>query len=59
MFFRAKNGAEIIERIRIDESEAIQKYTALNHALVIVKTEVDYLLGWHKWRRTGKHSAAV
>ncbi len=50
MIFRANNGAEIIERIRIDESEAIKKYTALNHVLVIVKTEVDYLLGWHKWR---------
>ncbi len=50
MIFRAKNGAAIIERIRIDESEAIKKYTALNHVLVIVKTEVDYLLGWHKWR---------
>lgn len=50
MIFKASNGAEIIERIQIDEAEAIKKYTALNHALVIVKIDGDYLLGWHKWR---------
>ncbi len=36
MIFRANNGAEIIERIRIDESEAIQKYTALILILTII-----------------------
>lgn len=50
MIFRAGNGAEIIERIQIDEAEAVYKYPAVNHALVIVKMEGDYLLGWHKWR---------
>ena len=50
MIFKAKNGAEIIEKINIDENEAIGKYANLNHALVVVKIEDDYLLGWHKWR---------
>lgn len=50
MIFRAGNGAEILERIQIDEAEAMYQYPAVNHALVIVKMEGDYLLGWHKWR---------
>lgn len=50
MIFRAKNGAEIIERIQVDEAEALIKYPAINHALIIVKIEKDYLMGWHKWR---------
>ena len=50
MIFKAKNGAEILERIQIDEEEALNKYSNVNHALVIVKAGEDYLLGWHKWR---------
>ena len=50
MIFRASNGAEILERISVDEDEAIRKYPLINHALVIVKIEGDYLLGFHKWR---------
>ena len=50
VIFRAKNGAEIIERLQISEAEAMNKFTNINHALVIVKIEDDYLLGWHKWR---------
>ncbi len=50
MIFKAKNGAEILEKIEIDEDEAIEKFSNLNHVLVIVKIEDDYLLGWHKWR---------
>ena len=50
MIFRAKNGAEILEKIKIDEAEVMKLYPAVNHALVIVKMEGDYLLGWHKWR---------
>ena len=50
MIFRAKNGAEIVERFFTDEDEALAKFTNLNHALVIVKIEDDYLLGYHKWR---------
>lgn len=50
MIFKAKNGAEIIEKINIDENEAIGKFSNLNHVLVVVKIENDYLLGWHKWR---------
>ena len=34
----------------IDENEAIGKFSNLNHVLVVVKIENDYLLGWHKWR---------
>lgn len=50
MVFKAKNGAEIVDRIYVGENEAIGKYAKLNHALVIVKIEDDYLLGYHKWR---------
>jgi len=50
MIFRAANGAEIIEKIDMDENEAVGKFPNLNHALVIVKVEDEYLLGWHKWR---------
>lgn len=50
MIFKAKNGAEIVERIYEDEVEALDKFVDLNHALVIVKIEEDYLLGYHKWR---------
>lgn len=51
MIFKATNGAEILEKIEISEVEAMQIfYPALNHALVIVKIEDDYLLGYHKWR---------
>ncbi len=50
MIFRAKNGAEIIEKIQIDEFEAMKKYISINHVLAIIKIEGDYLMGWHKWR---------
>ena len=50
MIFKAKNGAQIIEKLNISEDEAIQTLPNLNHALVIVKIEDDYLLGYHKWR---------
>ena len=50
MIFRASNGAEILDKIEIDEEEALIQYPSINHALVIVKCEDDYLLGYHKWR---------
>jgi len=50
LIFKAKNGAQIVERIYENEDEAIEKLINLNHVLVIVKIEDDYLLGYHKWR---------
>ncbi len=50
MIFKAKNGAQIIEKLNISEDEALQTLPNLNHALVIVKIDDDYLLGYHKWR---------
>ncbi len=51
MIFKATNGAKILEKIEISEADAMQAfYPTLNHALVIVKVEDDYLLGYHKWR---------
>ena len=50
MIFKAKNGAQIIEKLNISEDEALQTLPNLNHALVIVKIRDDYLLGYHKWR---------
>ena len=40
MIFRAKNGAKIIEKIQIDESEAMKKYTSINHVLASIKREM-------------------
>ena len=49
MIFKAKNGAQIIERIYENENEAIEKLINLNHALVIVKIEDDYWVKyWHE-----------
>ena len=50
MIFKATNGSEIIEKINIKENEALEKFAELNHVLLIVKIEDDYLLGYHKWR---------
>ena len=50
MIFKAKNGAEIIEKIVVSEEEALERFPDINHALVVVKIEDDYLLGYHKWR---------
>ena len=50
MIFRASNGTEILDKIEIDEEEALIQYPSINHALVIVKCEDDYLLGYHNWR---------
>ncbi len=50
MIFKAKNGSQIIEKINITENEALEKFADLNHVLVIVKIEDDYLLGYHNWR---------
>ena len=50
ILYRADNGAEILERISVDEDEAIRRYPLTNHALVIVRVDGDYLLGFHKWR---------
>ena len=50
MIFKAKNGAEIIEKIAVSEKEALVRFPDINHALVVVKIEDDYLLGYHKWR---------
>ena len=33
MIFKAKNGAAIIEKINVDENEALEKFANLNHAL--------------------------
>ena len=50
MIFKAGNGAQIIDKIMINEDEALREYPFINHALVIVKSEDDYLFGYHKWR---------
>ena len=50
MIFKASNGAEIVEKITISEEEALKRFPGINPALVVVKIEDDYLLGYHKWR---------
>lgn len=50
MIFKASNGAEIIEINKVDELDALNIYPEINHALVVVKIDDDYLLGYHKWR---------
>lgn len=50
MIFRASNGAEIIESTDISASEAREKYADLCNALVVVRLDDDYLLGYHEFR---------
>ena len=54
MIFRAKNGAEIIEKIAVSEEEALVRFPDINHALVVVKIEDDYLVDY--WYNDSKRS---
>lgn len=58
MIFKAGNGAQIIDKIMINEDEALREYPFINHALVIVKSEDDYLFGITNGEMIGKLLAA-
>lgn len=51
MIVRDFSGNELIDIISIDEEIVDEKYSPINHALIVVKVGEDYLLGWNKWRK--------
>lgn len=44
-------GNELLDIIDASEESADNQYTPINHCLVVVKIENDYLMGWNKWRQ--------
>lgn len=51
MIVRDFNGNELIDIISINEEIVDEKYSPINHALIVVKVGKDYLLGYNKWRK--------
>lgn len=51
MLIRDERGNELLEIIPVAEEQAMERYTPVNHALVVVKIGEEYLLGWNKWRQ--------
>ena len=46
-----ENGSELLEIIDVTEEEAIRKYSPVTHALVVVKCNDRYLLGFNNRRK--------
>ena len=40
----------MLEVIQVGEEEAMKEYAPVNHALLVVKIDDEYLLGFNKWR---------
>ncbi len=51
MLVKDARGNELLEVIRVEEEQAMKLYQPVTHALVVVKVEDDYLLGWNHWRK--------
>lgn len=51
MIIKDAKGNELLEVIQVEESQAMDLYHPITHALVVVKIGDDYLLGWNKWRK--------
>lgn len=51
MLVKDARGNELLEVIRVEEEQAMKRYQQVTHALVVVKVEDDYLLGWNHWRK--------
>ena len=51
MIIKDVKGNELLEIIKVNETQAEKLYHPINHALVVVKVGDDYLLGWNKWRK--------
>lgn len=51
MIIKDERGNELLEIIDVEEKEAEQKYSPVNHALAVVKVGEDYLMGWNHFRK--------
>ncbi|MCH5296212.1 MAG: NUDIX hydrolase [Ruminococcus sp.] len=51
MIVMDENGNELIDIIKIGENE-IDNYSPVNHALLVVKIDDDYLFGWNHFRKS-------
>lgn len=51
MLVKDARGNELLEVIAVDEAQAMQVYQPVTHALVVVKVDEEYLLGWNHWRQ--------
>ncbi|MBP3579234.1 MAG: NUDIX domain-containing protein [Lachnospiraceae bacterium] len=51
MLVKDSRGNELLEVIDVNEEEAMKQYAPVNHALLVVKTGEEYLLGFNKWRQ--------
>ena len=51
MLVKDSRGNELLEVIRVSEEEAMQKFSPVNHALLVVKIGEEYLMGFNKWRQ--------
>lgn len=51
MIVKDERGDELIDILKISENE-IDDYSPVNHALLIVKIDSNYLLGWNHFRKS-------
>lgn len=51
MIIKDRKGNELLEIIPVEEMQAEQIYTPVNHALLVVKIGEEYLMGWNHWRK--------
>ena len=51
MIVAASKGNELLDVLDVAEENADKHYEPINHCLVVVKIENDYLMGWNKWRQ--------
>lgn len=52
MIVKDSRGNELLEIISVDEAEAERSYDNITHALAVVKTGDEYLMGWNHWRKS-------
>ena len=51
MIIKDSKGNELLDIIKLDETQAEVEYSNITHALAVVKIGNDYLLGWNHWRK--------
>ncbi len=51
MLVKDSRGNELLAVIDVSEEEAMKKYAPVNHALLVVKIDEEYLMGFNKWRQ--------
>ena len=51
MLIKDVKGNELLDIIKVEESQADNEYSPITHCLAVVKAGGDYLLGWNKYRQ--------